>query len=305
LDSQIKLNTRILESNYKNCINFNEIDLTYGCNIGCIYCGLAYKKSNSFEFEIDEIINSDLPNKGVYLSPNSDPFYYKVADKTHKLLEHFLSNRIPVLLITKSIIPDKTVELLSNHPDLVIPQISLARLNQKLNNYIEPNAATVQERLINIRKLSNAGLKVTALMMPVYHSIDDSDNHLKEIINEFADNGAQIVRASYVLIRNGNKPKDKLILEKMKNHELLKISLQNMTSKIKPHIGEAITIPFDKRINFYQRISRLCEDYGIHFSACSVLDPDIFNHKGKEFVKCRNVWNYRKSIKVKNELEVA
>ncbi|MHB9011348.1 MAG: radical SAM protein [Ignavibacteriaceae bacterium] len=294
---------QISESHYKNCIDFQEIDLSVGCNVGCIYCGLAVKKNESITLSIDNIINYQKPKKGIYLSPNSDPFYYNVADKTHQLLEHFLPQGVPFLLITKSIIPDKTIKLISNYPELVIPQISLARLDQKLNDYIEPNAARVTERLDTIRNLADAGLRVTALMMPVYHTIDDTEDKLLNIIHEFAKYGASIVRASYVLIRNGDKPKDKEILDKMKQHEKLKKCLEQMTEKIQPHIGEAITFPFEKRISFYKKIAAMCEQNGIKFSACSVLDPNIFADKSKEFVKCKCVWNFRKSQKVVYELE--
>ena len=89
------MNATVLDSHYENCIRFQEIDLSDGCDVECIYCGLASKKDECITLEIDEIIDGGVPDKGIYLSPNSDPFYHTVAEKTHKLLEHFLPQGIP------------------------------------------------------------------------------------------------------------------------------------------------------------------------------------------------------------------
>lgn len=290
---EIPCEAKLVESHYCNCIDFYEIDLSNGCDVGCIYCGLAKRKSNSEYLDVGDILEGSTPNKGIYLSPNSDPFYGLASERSHRILERFLPEGVPFVVITKSFIPDKTIKLMSKYPNLVIPKISLARLDQELNSYIEPRAASVQIRLDNMRRLSEAGLKVIALMMPMYYSIDDTQEKLDEIVAEFSNRRVSILKASYVLIRKGKYLKDQYILDKMKSHEKLKECLDLMTDEIEPHIGTANTIPFEKRTDLYKRLTEICEKHNIKFSACSVLDPEIFSNSSNGFVKCKNVWIFR------------
>jgi len=291
---EVTSEVKFVESHYCDCIDFYEIDLSNGCDVGCIYCGLAKKNNDSEYLDINSVLEGPAPNKGIYLSPNSDPFYGIAAEKSHRLLERFLPEGVPFVIITKSFIPDKTIKLMSRYPQLIIPKISLARLDQELNSYIEPRAASVKIRLDNMKRLSESGLKVVALMMPMYFSLDDTQEKLEEIINEFSIRGVSILKASYVLIRKGTSKKDQYILEKMKDHNRLKTCLEFMTDEIEPHIGNASTVPFGMRTNLYKRLSQICTKHNIKFCACSVLDPEIFSNQNNGFVKCKNVWIFRK-----------
>jgi DNA repair photolyase len=287
----------IKESNYKNCINFGELDLSNTCKVDCIYCGMKSHSCNYELFDIKDILKGSKPEKGIYLSPNSDPFYGEVAELSHRILKKFLPEGVDFLIITKSKIPKETIDLLSRYSNQVITKISLSRLDQELTSYIEPGAASVKDRLSTMRELANAGLTVKALLMPLYPSIDDTEENLGSIVYEFKRAGVSIVKASYVLIRKGDKEKDKEIINKMLSHPLLRKSWELMSESIKPHIGSAIVPPLERRIKLYKTLTDLCSINTIKFVACSVLDPEILEVKSNgQFTKCRNIWMYHKRV---------
>jgi len=295
----------IQESNYGNCINFYELDLTTTCSVGCIYCGLRRRGERFDVLAIEDVLNGEIPEKGIYLSPNSDPFFRDAARLAHQILEKFLPQGVPFLITTKQRIPDETIELLSHFADQVIAKISLARLDQTLNRYIEPAAASAKERLETIKRLAEAGLSVQALMMPVYPGVDDSDEKLEAIIEAFAQAGTSMVKAAYVLMRDGDSPKDAEMLKRMLVHPILKNSWKLMTEEIKPHIGIAKIPRIEHRIQFYEQLTGLCNKHGMEFAACSVLDPPILELSGKpRFVRCSSVWMFReKCVAVEVEIE--
>jgi DNA repair photolyase len=289
----------IQESSYANCIDFYELDLTTTCSVGCIYCGLRKSGERFGLLDIQDILTSGTPQKGIYLSPNTDPFFRDAAKLSHKVLERFLPEGVPFLIITKQKIPDETIELLSRFPEQVIAKVSLARLDQRLNAYIEPAAASAQARLNTIRSLAEAGLSVQALMMPVYPAVDDSDEKLEAIIVAFAQAGVSMVKAAFVLMRDGDSAKDSRMLRRMLAHPVLKKSWRLLREEIKPLIGTARVPTIDYRIRFYEQLAQLCNGHGMEFAACSVLDPPALElARGRNFISCRSVWMFQEKCVV-------
>ena len=72
------------------CINYQQVDLSKGCNVNCIYCGLANNASTIERLSINNLMNSTIIPEGLYFSPNSDPFSKINIDNTHALLEKYL-----------------------------------------------------------------------------------------------------------------------------------------------------------------------------------------------------------------------
>ena len=40
-------------SSYPNCIKYHELDVARGCNVKCIYCGLAYSDKEVKRMNVD------------------------------------------------------------------------------------------------------------------------------------------------------------------------------------------------------------------------------------------------------------
>lgn len=300
----MKKRTEFFPSHYQNCIGFSEIDFSDGCEVGCIYCGLTKSKNNIDKLDFPDLSDISSITKGIYLSPNTDPFSSSNKSKSKELLNQFLPKGIPFLIITKSKISADIIDLLADHKDNIVIQVSLARLNDELNNYVEPNASSAKARLETINKLALKGIKTTALLMPLYPSVDDSEILLQEIVKRFANVGAFFLKAAYVLIRDGSKAKDIQAKNSILNHPMLNKSWNLMSEKIYPHIGEANIYPYSERKKTYQLLTGLCSENNLKFAACSVLDPQILIDKQRKYLVCHNVWMFRKSRRIKMEYEI-
>lgn len=288
-------------SSYPICIKFDEIDVTSGCNAGCLYCSLAKNKEYSEKLSIKHLLtdNNPLP-KGVYLSPNSDPFDKLASELTHELLSYYLPKGVSFLINTKNKIPDKTISLLAKYKNKVIPQISIARLDQDITDYLEPNTSSIIDRLETIAKLSKAGLPVRVLMIPLFPDTDDKPDVIERFIKEIKKTGAKALKASYVVLRDKKTMKDNSILRHILNHKTLSRSFDLMTENMKVHIGEGRIYPIDKRVKTYKLINKLCKENDIYFLTCTVLDPAMKKINSDDFISCRNVWTYQNKLLNRN-----
>ena len=278
------------KSSYPNCIKYHELDVALGCNVQCIYCGLATQKNHVQKVDVQNLLDK-LPEdvKGIYLSPNTDAFAQISKESTHQILEYYLPKGMKFLLITKNTIPLKTINLLSQYSEQVTVKVSLARLDQDLINYIEPGSASAIDRLKTMRQLTDAGIKVQALLMPMYPEIDDQEEKIIELINRIREAGVKLIKSSYVIIRNGIKDKDIEMINKMLDHPILKKSWELMTEMQTAQIGCGQIYPFDKRVIFYSMLSKICKERDMTFSACTVLDPALKEMSTDDFFICKDL----------------
>jgi len=282
-------------SSYPNCIRYDEIDFTKGCEVGCLYCGLAKSKEKISHFEIETILsNIDTVNKGVYFSPNSDAFSSLAVEKTHKVLHEVLKRGKKVLINTKCVIPDKTIELLANYTEKCTIQVTVGRLDQDITNFLEPHSSLIEDRLKNIQAMCNKGIYVNGLIMPLFPGIDDDPEKLIELVNKLADTGLKCIKAAYVILKFGDDEKSLRMINQIKSNPLFESSLRLMTEHIKAHIGEGNIVDIKTRIETYRFIKDLCDSKNIKFLACSVLDPVLMDKNEVPCRICRNVLHYRK-----------
>lgn len=162
------------------CQDVPVIIFNQGCTNPCLYCGL----SNRF-FPAEAIIATGLENilkeivnfKGVYLSPTSDCFLPQNAELTHSFLEKVWERKklFTPLVITKQIIPDKTITLFVKNKNSLVLQVSVPSVNEEIISILEPGAALISERLKMIKRLTKMGIPVIAIAMPWFNLDGDID----------------------------------------------------------------------------------------------------------------------------------
>jgi DNA repair photolyase len=264
-------NITFVPSHYTQCIDMYEVDLTSTCSVNCSYCGLKNKSQctgrNLGKFP------DDIREKGIYLSPNSDPFSLFASDESHRLLEVLLPMGVPCLIITKSILPQRTIDLLAQYPSQVYVQISISRLNKDHTSIIEPGGASPRRRLGNVYLLTRKGIRVTPILMPLFPGIDDTDESLSSIVRACADAGAKYLKAAYGVIDVHNPT----IVGKMNSDMFFKQSFAQMDEYLKLHIGGGLTVSASRRMKLYTTMTELCSSYGLQFQTCPILDPAVVN----------------------------
>jgi DNA repair photolyase len=118
---------------------------------------------------------------------------------TRGLLETCLEFRQPVVLITKSTLILRDLDLLAELAArrLARVSVSVTTLNKALKRRLEPRTAGPSARLDTIAQLAGAGVAVSAMVAPVIPRIND--NEIEALLAAAARHGAS--GASYVLLR--------------------------------------------------------------------------------------------------------
>ena len=190
-----------------------------GCEHGCVYCfarpthayhdlspGLDFEtrilaKTNAAERLREELSARSYRCEPIAIGVNTDA--YQPVERelriTRGLLETCLAFRQPVVLITKSTLILRDLDILADMAsgNLVRASVSVTTLDDELKRRLEPRAAGAAARLATIRKLADAAVPVSVMAAPVIPRINDHE--LERILEQAAGHGA--VNASYVLLR--------------------------------------------------------------------------------------------------------
>jgi DNA repair photolyase len=196
-----------------------------GCEHGCIYCyarpshayvnlspGLDFETKIFYKAEASEILKKEL-NKPRYmcqpiiLGANTDPYQPAEAKLkiTRSLLEIFNLYQHPVIIITKSSLIERDIDILQElaHKNLVRVAISITTLSRNLKHIMEPRT-TPLARLNVVNRFTKLGIPVNVMVAPVIPRITDQE--LEHILQAASEAGAK--HAYYVLIRLPYEVKD-------------------------------------------------------------------------------------------------
>lgn len=238
------LETMLFKENAKSIITRNDspdigfeqsINPYKGCEHGCIYCyarpahaylnlssGLDFEtkifyKDNAAKLLEKEITHPNYECKLIMLGSNTDP-YQPTESKlkiTQSILEVLNKYNHPVMIITKSSLIERDIDLLADMASrqLVKVAVSLTTLSVDLKRTLEPRTSSPQARLRTIRKLSGRGIPVRVMAAPIIPMINDKE--LEKILSSASEAGAQY--AGYVVIRLPHEVKD-LFKEWLANH---------------------------------------------------------------------------------------
>ncbi|OOM81258.1 radical SAM protein [Clostridium sp. BL-8] len=179
-----------------------------GCCHGCIYCDSrseCYRIDNFDVVRAKEnalaLINKELKSKkrtGVIgTGAMSDP--YNPFEREYKLtrgaLELINTYGFGVSLITKSDLVIRDIDILkkikSHSPVLV--KITITTSSDELCKKIEPNVAVSSKRFSAIKELSENGIFVGILLMPVLPFLEDDEENIRSIVKQAYENGAKFI----------------------------------------------------------------------------------------------------------------
>lgn len=223
-----RLRTRLIPEHPKAIVSRNNSpDISFdrsinpyqGCEHGCIYCyarpshaywdlspGLDFESRIFFKPDAARLLEAEFARPRyrpvpIVIGGNTDPYQPAERDKqiTRSLLKVFLKHRHPVLLITKSALIARDLDLIGPLAELglVKTAVSVTTLDRALARDMEPRAATPERRLWAIRQLAAAGAPVTIMTAPVVPGL--TDHELERLLEAGAEAGAR--SAAYVLLR--------------------------------------------------------------------------------------------------------
>lgn len=190
-----------------------------GCEHGCVYCyarpthaylnhspGLEFETKIHYKADAARLLRAAWAKPSyrctpIMLGANTDA--YQPAERqlgiTRALLERFAEHRHPVMLITKSALIERDLDLLADlaRDGLAHAAISVTTLDRDLCRRLEPRAAAPARRFETIARLSAAGIPVTAMIAPLIPILTDPE--METLLQRSRETGAQSAR--YVLLR--------------------------------------------------------------------------------------------------------
>ncbi|MBD3764871.1 MAG: PA0069 family radical SAM protein [Rhodobacterales bacterium] len=190
-----------------------------GCEHGCIYCyarpshawlnlspGLDFETRLIARPGIDRVLAQELARPGYQVAPialgtNTDPWQPAegAAGITRAVLRVLADHNHPLAITTRGTLIERDIDLLAPMAErgLVRVGISLTTLDADLARRMEPRAPAPARRLAIVRRLTDAGIPVRAMVSPVIPAL--TDHETEAILTAARDAGA--VAASQIVLR--------------------------------------------------------------------------------------------------------
>lgn len=218
-----------------------------GCGHNCAYCYARFIKRFTGHTEewgsfvdarvnIAEVLKKQLRSPQyrhgpIYIGTVTDP-YQPVEEKyqlTRGVLEVLKDHQVPVSILTKSDLILRDLDLLKKFKKIDV-NFTINNLDEKWKSLTEPYSSTIKERLGATKKLTNAEIKVFAMMGPYWPYFTDPE----ALFVKFKETGISKVFTESFNTTGGNFVEVERILKK---------HYPQLLSKIK-------NILFDRK-NFY------------------------------------------------------
>src|SRR5262245_52049083 len=294
----------IISRNDSPDIGFTQsINPYQGCEHGCVYCyarpSHAYRNlSPGIDFETRlfakvnaaEKLREELAKPGyrcqvISLGANTDP--YQPIEREWKItrgvLEVLAECDHPVGIITKNAMVERDLDLLvpMARKNIVNVFLSVNNLDHGLARRLEPRCSAPARRLLAIKRLADAGVRVGVMVAPVIPFLND--HQIEPVLEAAWEDGAR--QAGYPLMRLPWEVKD-LFKDWLERHYPLKA--KHVMSRVHamrggrdndPDFGSRMTGQGELAKLLEQRFAKACSRlgfYGVRMQRVSALDTTLF-----------------------------
>ncbi|MGL5415534.1 MAG: radical SAM protein [Clostridium sp.] len=251
-----------------------------GCNHGCIYCDSRSNCYNIINFDTirakdnsTKIIEADLKKKrkkGVIgTGAMSDPYNsfekkYKLTREALKLVDKY---KFGISIATKSALITRDIDILKRigeHSEVLI-KITITSIHDEISKIIEPNVNPSSERFKAIKELSDNGIYVGILFMPILPFINDTEENIRGIVKKAYESGAKFIytHGIGVTLRNNQRV---YYYERLK--EIYGIDL---VKKYEKSFGEEYICPSPNHEKLMRIFKEECEKYNILYKMEDII----------------------------------
>ncbi|MCX6224931.1 MAG: radical SAM protein [Bacteroidia bacterium] len=211
-----------------------DVNIYRGCGHGCVYCFARYShrylddpdffhdiyvKKNIAELLDREFSKRSWCREPVNVSGVSDA--YQPAEEQYRLMPDvirgFIRHRNPLVIVTKSILPLRDIDLISELAQIVQVDIlvSVSTLDERIRRITEPGSAQTADRLNMLSAFRAAGCRTGVLVMPVIPYLTDSEENLRGIYELASKNRVNMVLPGTLHLRGNTKEP---LLQLVKKH---------------------------------------------------------------------------------------
>ncbi len=246
-------------------------DLTVGCSFRCLYCPFAdlaerrHRVSQPTLTDVSGIATLPVP-RVVYLSGSSDPFAPQAAPHTHALLAHWLPHGTVVGIVTKGIIPERTLDLLGEfRAQIQGVSVGVVSLDERRNRIVEPGCPSAFERLAVIERVAMRSLPVVLRIDPIFPGLDDDLDALEFLIDLGQQRGASGIVAGYVFAWGR-------YLRRLQREPLTGEASLHLTERAPMAGGSGWSVPLGRKRELYVRLAEAARLRGLYFQTCGCKD---------------------------------
>jgi DNA repair photolyase len=242
-----------------------------GCSHACIYCYISAYVPEAFcprpKKNLAERLKRDLDRMteekktGSYLSiANSSDPYLKEEKKmglTREVLKILMENGMKVLLVTKSGLVTRDIDLLRDMRCSV--SFSITTTDPSISKKIEPGAPCPKERIDAMRELSKNGIRCSLRLDPIIPGINENEVH--KVIDTVSDCCDHVVASTVKFRWDGLKRFRKIFPE--------------VHLDFGERIQNAYYLNRNLRRSILEKVRQECMNYGISFASCREGFPEL------------------------------
>lgn len=267
----------IVKSSFCTCLPKYNINPYLGrCGHNCIYCyAIKFPSFNGptvprlkLKETINKIVKRVRVRLPVMLSDSTDPYQplekeYKV---TRRCIEVLAEHGFPLLIVTKSDLVVRDIDVFKKTPTVVSMTITTSR--SEIASIIEPGAPEPNARFSAIKELVEEGVPVTVRIDPIIPSVNFEMDDLERIVREASRIGVRQVTASTMKIVRGLIP-----AMRRTNLELSRRIAEFY--KDGEWIGGYKYLRGDLRLKILLSLKEIVQRYGLEFATCREGFPHL------------------------------
>jgi DNA repair photolyase len=127
----------------------------------------------------------------VMMSDCTDPYQplereYKI---TRRCAEVLAKHRFPLLIVTKSDLVTRDIDVFKQTPTVVA--ITITTLREDVANFIEPYAPSPDRRVSALQKIADKEIPAVARIDPIIPTINDDEKEFEKLVSTLADVGVK------------------------------------------------------------------------------------------------------------------
>ena len=200
-----------------------------GCQHNCIYCdGQHEKYQTSKEFESEICVKTNAPillekELSLMAKKREKPGFigivggvsdaYQPVEKefklTRQILEILESFHYPVMILTKSRLIERDIDLLKkiNAKTNVLVAMSFSSVDDNVSKIFEPGVALPSQRLKTLQLLKESGIKCGIFLMPVIPFITDNFQSMRDVFWESKKIALDFIVFGGMTLKSGRQKK--------------------------------------------------------------------------------------------------
>lgn len=176
-----------------------------GCEHGCVYCYARFATRFSHPGELwgsfvdvkvnaPQVLAHEVKRKRagrVFISSVCDGWQPREVSYclTRQCLEILLHYRYPLIILTKSMLASRDLDLLASKEGVELG-VTITTLDEGLRQLIEPGSSSTTERLALLQEAKRRGIRSYAFLGPLLPYLSDTEESLTPLLKAIKDVGA-------------------------------------------------------------------------------------------------------------------